>query len=573
MDITNENFLEYLPRITEAVQDCEFIAIDTELSGLMRERSLNRFDSPEERFAKSVESSRGFFIMQFGLSCFTRTADLAYTNSTYNFYIFPQPHKFHGDINRTFSLQAHAIQFLTEHGFDFNKLFRHGVSYLTFHEKEMLTARLKSDLKARSSVKFDMQGVPSFVPAAMNSYCRDWIKKVKEFVKHEMKADKCRERANVDKSISNSDSQDSEMIDATGSPVANRFEIRDCRTAHRRNVLRQAIECLPVADNLKVEQVIEAEKNETYLVIYYIDSKVKNEKFKNDLIVSKGFLEVIELIIVNRKPLVGHNLILDLIQIINQFIEPLDNDYASFKETCISLFPLIYDTKYIAHSILDPRTLTNNQSRLNDLYCQLRDHTDFPKISIEHLGVPFDESQLPHQAGFDAFMTGYSFIVLCEAYIRQGSERRFKPSRLDESTGAKPPPVSKQEEVVDEFANKIHLSYSYDFKYLDLRRDEQEPDRGHVFYLEFPSTWNLDDILQVFGPYGGVEASRLSKTSALCALRDKKQVGTFTRMAKSLSKTNYKIVTYEAYVETYKVNRKKVASGDADGELTFSEVC
>lgn len=567
MDITNENFMQSLPEITETIKCCDFIAIDTELSGLMRERSLNRFDLPEERFAKSVESSRGYFIMQFGLSCFTETSRLRYSNRTYNFYIFPQPHKFHGDINRTFSLQAHAIQFLSEHGFDFNKLFKHGVSYLTFQEKKMLTARLKSDLRARSTAEFDKHGVPTFVPASMTLYCRCLINKVKKFVetRREKIEQRDRSRSNVGTSISTGGGcdQDSEMTDATVMPSEDyRLEIRDCSSNHKRNVMQQVLECLPIAENLKITQETDSEKNEAYLVLFYVDKQVKNDELKNDLVMSKGFLEVIELIIVNKKPLVGHNLTLDLIQIINQFMEPLSDDYDSFKETCHSLFPLIYDTKYIAHSILDPKTLTNNQSRLNDLYCQLKDHTDFPKIEVEHSGVIFDDNQLPHQAGYDAYMSGYAFIVLCEAYTREMSGKK---SKMDNSVEAKPTSLPGQKDVVNEFANRVHMSYSYDFKYFDLAREEQEPDRSHVFYMEFPSTWSLDDIFQVFSHFGGVEAGRLSKTSALCALRDKKQTKAVMKMVENLSQTNYKILTYESYLENYKLGRGG-ACGDANGD-------
>lgn len=526
MDVTRDNFIELLPEISDTIRECDFIAIDTELSGLTRERNNNRFDVPEERFAKFVESSRGFFIMQFGLSCFTRNASLAYSNKTYNFYIFPQPNSGYGDNNRTFSLQAQSIQFLTEHGFDFNKLFKHGVSYLTFKEKQAITAQLKSENKARSKVdRGTSTGLPVFVPQNMSENCRDWLNKVKSFVA---------ERKN---SMDTSESGDTRK---------NRLYLRTCNTKHKRNIFKRVLECEQLIENIVIGSQEVPDKDETYLVIDYIDKEVKKEKEKNELIAAKGFLEILELVILNKKPIVGHNLTLDLIQIINQFMEPLTNDYSSFKELCNSLFPYIYDTKYIATLILDPDTLSNNQTRLLDLYCQLRDSDALPKIQVTNVGKPDNDQELPHQAGYDAYMCGYSFIVLCESYLK---EKRKKSSgggvNLQDA-------IAQNPIIVGDFVNKIHLSFSYDHKYFNIGGDEENPNRDHVLYVEFPETWTLDDIFQAFHSYGGVTVGYLSKTSALCALRDPKQISSILGNAKRLKGSNYTIHSYESYLENFK---------------------
>lgn len=442
MDVTNENFLQLLPEITHTIQQCDFIAIDTELSGLMRDRTLNRFDLPEERFTKAFESSRGYFIMQFGLSCFTKNdRDNVYDNRTYNFYIFPQPHENYGDIDRTFSLQAHAIQFLSNNNFDFNKLFKHGISYLTFQEKQSLSEKLKSDLKT---------------------------------------------------------------------------ELKD------------------------VKDLSDEDKKNLY------------EKNRINLQTAKGFLEVLESIIVNKKPIVGHNLAIDLIQIINQFIEPLNEDYLSFKETCHSLFPIIYDTKFIAHHVFEGDSFTNNQSRLNDLFCQLRDDEGSSRIMVNHLNEFHEDNQLPHQAGYDAYMSGYSFIVLCQGFLRDG--RKSKSKKIDPAQ--EPISVSQDHRILTEFSNKVHLSYSYDFKSFNLGGDEDVPDRSHVFYMEFPPTWALEDIFQVFHHNGGVTVGRLSRTSALCALREPKNLNAVLKRIEKLkqNETTYKIFSYDVYLEKFKYN-------------------
>lgn len=562
MDITNLNFNQLLPEISRNIKECNFIAIDTEMSGLTRERSNNRFDLPDERYKKAVESSRGYFIMQFGLSCFTKVAPLHYSNSTYNFYIFPQAVEGYGDIDRTFSIQAHAIQFLSEHAFDFNKLFKHGVSYLTFGEKKSLTAKLKAENKARAKVELDARGLPKFVPTTMTDSCRDWLKAIKGFVKKRKAfyaGDKTvapsnnetitsDEQMNVDGDRNTTG--DTPMSDESGNHPDS-LELKNCSTRHKMAILRKALEVQTYFENLEISTRNDPLKNETYLVVNYIDKVVKEDKEKTALVTAKGFLEILELVILNKKPLVGHNLALDLIQIINQFMEPLTDDYNSFKEICHSLFPSIYDTKYIAHTILDPETLTNNQSRLNDLYCQCRDSDTLPKIKIDYPDQIFNDKQLPHQAGYDAYMSGYCFLVLCEAYLLE--EGQSKSKKRDEPT-TRPLSIVEEHQIVIDFCNKIHLAYSYDFKYFNLSGDEEEPDRQHVFYLEHPASWTLDDLMQVFGHFGGAHVSRIDSTSTLCALKDTKNVGAVVKKADKLrgSDSNYKIITYDTYLEKYK---------------------
>ena len=487
MDITNENFASELPEICETIESCDFIAIDTELSGLVRERNNNRLDLPSSRYSKAITNSRGYFILQFGLSCFTKLDDQRYSNRTYNFYIFPQPHKTFGDVNRTLCIQAHAIQFLSEHNFDFNRLFKHGVSYLTFREKQQLNANLKAERKTRSEANFNRDGVPTFVHQGLQLFCKGAIKQVQDFIASSKEllgrsalvpdgvpirriSANAESRADDSGPIKVRASErciDGDQPSTTKTPT---LEIHDIGTHSARLILIRAIECLPDADNLWVETSVDQDTNESYLVVEWVEKEIKKARRKSALVAAKGFLEVIETIVLNKKPLVGHNLLFDIVQMINQFIEELTDDYSAFKETCQSLFPLIYDTKYMANCILDPETATINQSRLNDLYCQLRVSKSFPKIQIDHLNFALDQNQVPHQAGFDAYMSGFSFIVMCESYLkkRKGSKTAGKSEHKS---------VAREPNILREFSNKIHLCFSQEFNCYNLSGEEKPVDK------------------------------------------------------------------------------------------------
>ena len=53
-------------------------------------------------------------------------------------------------------------------------------------------------------------------------------------------------------------------------------------------------------------------------------------------------------IVKTKKPIVGHNMLLDLLHLYKAFYEPLPDSVDEFKQTIHSLFPVIYDTKLMA---------------------------------------------------------------------------------------------------------------------------------------------------------------------------------------------------------------------------------
>lgn len=68
----------------------------------------------------------------------------------YNFYIFRRP------VNRNvpdvrFMCQSSSIEFLSSQGFDFNKLFKEGISYLNINEEQKYRQNLQDSEKLRAN--------------------------------------------------------------------------------------------------------------------------------------------------------------------------------------------------------------------------------------------------------------------------------------------------------------------------------------------------------------------------------------------------------------------------------------
>jgi poly(A)-specific ribonuclease len=73
------------------------------------------------------------------------------------------------------------------------------------------------------------------------------------------------------------------------------------------------------------------------------------EKAENLYESEMGFSLVVEELIKAKKPIVGHNMIYDIIYLYNQFIDELPDTYNNFIEKWYSMFPSVYDTKVLSH--------------------------------------------------------------------------------------------------------------------------------------------------------------------------------------------------------------------------------
>lgn len=325
MDVTKNNFLEALGELEVVINQCDFVAIDSELTGLKRSdtKTLQVLDTIEDRYVKLRDQISGFNLIQFGLSCFKLVDDIEdvakYECNSYNFYIFPQKssiNKAMGD--RVFSIQTSSLQFLVSNGFDFNKLITDGISYLNMAEEELC----KETIKMNNEVK---QTSDKSSPASSTSATTE---EDKQFV--------------------------TDVIDGVKQFIANEnqqtLNLSPCN-AFKRRLIYECLKAQDFIDSIEIKTLpVSQNSYDRYISIGKIDKLEKERKGEESLMEAIGFSNVIKLIIKYQKPIVGHNLLLDLMHTFNQFIEPLPKDYKSFKESIHSLLPLVYDTKYIASS-------------------------------------------------------------------------------------------------------------------------------------------------------------------------------------------------------------------------------
>uniref|UniRef100_A0A7N6C1X5 Poly(A)-specific ribonuclease PARN n=1 Tax=Anabas testudineus TaxID=64144 RepID=A0A7N6C1X5_ANATE len=163
MEVTRKNYKDCLNTVYSAIEEADFLAIDGEFSGISdgpnASALTNGLDTPEERYTKLKKHSMDFLLFQFGLCTFKYDQTKSkYITKTFNFYIFPKP------FNRTspdikFICQSSSIDFLASQGFDFNKVFCHGIPYLNQEEE----AQLREQTEERRNQHANGVGTPSYI--------------------------------------------------------------------------------------------------------------------------------------------------------------------------------------------------------------------------------------------------------------------------------------------------------------------------------------------------------------------------------------------------------------------------
>uniref|UniRef100_A0A3P9A001 Poly(A)-specific ribonuclease PARN n=1 Tax=Esox lucius TaxID=8010 RepID=A0A3P9A001_ESOLU len=356
MEVTRQNFKDSLTTVYSAIEEADFLAIDGEFSGISDGPNVsaltNGLDTPEERYMKLKKHSMDFLLFQFGLCTFTYD-EAAYVIKTFNFYIFPKP------FNRTspdikFICQSSSIDFLASQGFDFNKVFRHGIPYLNQEEE----VQLREQYEERRN-QSNGSGTTSYISP------------------------------NANKGLG-------------GVPEEHRDYIK--RVMFPKGLHVETLETDKKERYIQISKVDDEERKRR--------ERQKQEREQEELNDAVGFSRVIHAISKSGKLVVGHNMLLDVMHTIHQFYCVLPEDLNDFKEVTQCVFPRLLDTKLMATT--QPfKELINNTS-LAELQKQLKESPFKPPKVVTAGGFPsYDTAQEQlHEAGYDAYITGLCFISM-----------------------------------------------------------------------------------------------------------------------------------------------------------------
>ncbi|CAE1324447.1 PARN [Acanthosepion pharaonis] len=520
MEVTRRNFHECFDDVKESIQQATFFAIDGEFTGLDHpdHGHPQPFDTPEERYQKLSKGSVEFLLFQFGLCTFKHNPETGkFEARPFNFYIFPKPFSKESPDHR-FLCQSSSIDFLASQGFDFNKVFREGIPYLTPHEEQTLRDSLEQKHQQNSQFASSAYFSPlENKDIAIPEEQKDFVDRVCQMV---------------------TDFQENEEVSVLDLPPCNGFQ---------RKLLYQTIRN-KFSSNIHLETKT-GEKKERFIVVTKIsgDDDLKKKELERhtsemkDLNNAVGFSRVIRLLAQSGKLLIGHNMLLDLIHILHQFHAPLPTEYEDFKSYLHAFFPKLIDTKLMAN--INPFRELISSSSLGELW-KIVQVDPFKAVDIdlpeEFSNYNASEQQL-HEAGYDAFITGLCFISMSQF--------------LGDFEDCKKQLISPLSQLLEPFNNKLFMSRVQDIPYINITGTDLQPDRGHVFHVTFPKEWKAADLYQLFMPFGNVQLSWINDNSAYVALHNKDNA---EMVLKTLNQAEtYRVISYS------ESKRKKVLSTES----------
>ncbi|XP_049868780.1 poly(A)-specific ribonuclease PARN-like isoform X2 [Pectinophora gossypiella] len=505
MEVTRKNFKDTLPLVAESIDKADFLVIDAEFTGLINGRDVTLFSTPEEYYLTVLKGCSDFLLIQFGLCAFYwDQEENHYMNDAYNFYLFPRGRP---GPEKMFLCQSSSLDFLSAQGFDFNKLIKEGISYMSEPDETRIREFLHE--KQKSYNRESKITIPDENKEQIEDICAKVRKFVDEKKDNEMEVDRC--NAFIRRLL----------FQELGSRFKNEIVV-ETKVLENKNRI------------LKVTRVTSESDRRNH-------DMMKVEREWEEFEEAVGFARVARMISMSEKLVIGHNMLLDLVHTLNHFFQPLPLDYKTFKEFAHCMFPKLLDTKYM--SSLSPFKEKVNSSVLPHLLTSLSEPPfSLPKAeSKEGRGYNRAEDK-QHEAGYDAYVTGLCFLAMHNHLASMRGEPLGRAN--SDAPWLKP------------ILNKVYLAKTahQDSPYMNFTGADPNPPRDHVFHLTFPKEWTRNDISQLFSPFGAIIVQFIDDTSAMVALQRREQARDVTRLLAGHARAS--ILPFARYKSSIKANNK-----------------
>jgi len=144
MDVDRVAFQPRLLQILESLSQAHFVSIDLELSGVSSKPAAARnTQTLQARYAELKQAAERYQVLQIGLTFAHYDEDRQiYVLRPYNFPLNPLFDE-DLDLERIFSFQSGAVDFLLSHGFNLEEPFKNGVPYLSRDEEKLAKQKAK----------------------------------------------------------------------------------------------------------------------------------------------------------------------------------------------------------------------------------------------------------------------------------------------------------------------------------------------------------------------------------------------------------------------------------------------
>ncbi|CAL7951721.1 unnamed protein product [Xylocopa violacea] len=476
IEISNENFKILYPQLKDTINNASFIAIDAEFTGIHSEENSKHslFDDLDNHYKLLRKNIQPFIISQFGIAVFHHVrSQNTYEAVCYNFYLFPRPVPFK---NRKFTCQASALEFLHKHQFNFYKFIDEGICYLDEADEKLLAHHIEQGNLVNNieHLSHDEENVFKDCKHKIS----EWLKKEKDNTLLQIETPSPILQYMVHKELRNS--------------FKNIWTSSGYKTIDVTRITSQMRELLEKEDNNQLEKA---------LLNSYI-----------------GFSKVFKLLSSSKKPIIGHNNLLDLMFMHQQFYKPLPESYKKFKSNIHTLFPQIYDTKFVSfelQKLLSKDEASWKLNSLSNLYEHLSSNMSQLTFNSPRIELKKDSSDIKsyHNAGWDAYFAGYIFIKMGHIFC----VKKFGAGLEDRSVT-----YSELINSVKDYKNCVGLTKGNEIymRFDGLDPTLPKPEWLHV-RINSPSI-DIKQLVKKFSTFGRVNVMPFTRRRALVAVTNYK---------------------------------------------------
>lgn len=438
MDVDKISFYPLLVDIISDISKAHFVAIDLELSGVPTKASWGSGKPTlQERYAEIKDAAEKYQILQIGLTCVEQDiVSEEYVLKPYNFDLSPIISEKGLDVERVFSFQSGAAEFLLSVNFDMNRPFAMGVPYLSREESKI--AREKYAKRQDKSAVADIQIKPTETESLA----------FLERVRGEIKAWNSSRRLDTPEYLNISPASNEFRGPDDRQEELSRFEKRlvhqlvraefpELVTISRRGVIqivrfnKEREDRLAADRKQRVEEQISRQKGFRWIIEALQGSNVSSfdlrECAKDPITGEPVFVDMDDyrakwnraqaLLRNNPRVIVGHNCFLDMVYIYRTFIGELPKTVEEFQQKLNNQWPVVVDTKYMStHNCGDISPV----SSLEQIAEQLSE-LETPVVRTHSQHNKYDDRAAFHEAGFDSFLTAQIAARLSAKLEREGA--------------------------------------------------------------------------------------------------------------------------------------------------------
>ncbi|KNH06190.1 ribonuclease [Perkinsela sp. CCAP 1560/4] len=392
------------------------------MTGISDSLHIENFDDhPQNSLQTKVQVAKKYGLIQLGIclfedlssttskncSCPKKYAESGYVVRPFNFFVFPSLDPKLQKFAKTFSIEPGAIAFNKRHNMDFQRWIYDGVGYCNAeHEAaylSLLRKRVAQEPNMGLSDKHD------------------------EEIAHEI-IERIDQWMNDDSAVN-----ELKFTGMTSRPIQGYVEgkYRDTNLQFR--------------------------WKESCLIVCKDPHKCAEKSFNEELVDYVGLREVFKILRESKKPLVGHNVLMDILFLIEAVDRPVPSDTLAVRRQINSTFSTVWDTKVLAiHSediesrfeqislqklfedyVLHPRVVAKQQHNVDkgESVMELPGLV-FP-LGFERYANVFRERRKSkskathaHEAAYDALCTGFVFLNLCEELPSSAFEEKINKVAL-----------------------------------------------------------------------------------------------------------------------------------------------